>query len=385
MAGELNIKDDGYERELLGLSAPLAFIDFEAFMPQNYIIPGTRTTDTIPCQWSCHILSSHGLNWRGGLSHSEFLWTGDRGWSPIYAFTESLYEATIGARTLLIYTDYEVRCLNMCKQLAQNDMDAYHNAIRNENNEPEQAEYWKNYVVVDARGRKVPLMDIAPKIANWCDSMLSRFYDMCYGYGRNGGVLYWLQSPELQNSNSIKHVMPVAMKEYSGTAELMRSEGEPENGYEGLRQQGCIAKGDECTSRYLSALNRPPRSGVSPHQDGNAPFDSSVESQCLRYCRLDTLSMVLIYLAVLEGTQRWREVANGKFGDYAKFSDGLYHAVIFDADTKTYYKACDHSHNEPHDYSESLDLVSKHTLDRMNIRDFYGSVCPHCRRLNNES
>ena len=93
MAGELQILDDKMEQEFLSLEAPLAFIDFEAIMNTDYLIPGTMATDTIPCQWSCHILNQHGLNWEGNLEHYEFLWTGDVGWSPIYAFVQSLYDA----------------------------------------------------------------------------------------------------------------------------------------------------------------------------------------------------------------------------------------------------------------------------------------------------
>lgn len=381
MAGELNIQDEGCMRELLELPAPLGFIDFEAFMPQNYIIPGTMTTDTVPCQWSCHVLDEHGLNWEGKLHHSEYLWTGDRGWSPIYSFAQSLYEATKDCKTILIYTGYEIRCLNMCKQLAQNDMDMYNAAINGSN--AEQTEYWKNYVVVDANGNKVPLMSIAPKIAGWCDSMLERFYDQCYGRDRNGGVHYWLQSDEFDNSDSIKHVMPAAMKEYSRTAELLMSEGEPSNGYEGLRELGQIAKGDECTSRYLAALNREPRADIVPSEPGNAPFDESIIDQCLIYCRLDTLSMVVIYLAVLEASERWVTKARTNVGSFARFDDGLFHAVEFDADNRVFYKDCDVDHEHPYPYDSELEFVSEETLQNMPIREYYKSVCPECRRMMN--
>lgn len=363
----LHIHDGGFERELLSLPAPLAFIDFETLSASPSPIPGTRTSDAIPCQWSCHTLTKHGLDWRGNIRHDEFLWEGDWEWSPIYAFVESLYEATRDARTILIFSPYEIRCLNLCKQLAENDM----SALRNGEIDPD-------FVMVDMHGRKRPLMEIAPKIEGWCDSMLNRVYDMC-GSG-SSGVKYWIQSPDLENSNSIKYVLPVAMDEYSGTAELMRYYDEPEDGYAGLRSRGWIAKGDDCQSRYIRALNRPPRSGVDFKADGAAPFDRDIEHQCLVYCCLDTLSMVIIYLAVLEATARWRDVAESEYAWIRFDDDNWIHKAWFDGDRHAAVKACT---------EEAIDAERAHMLTEAEIADLpirtqYATICPRCRRFENE-
>lgn len=447
MAGELNIMDETLEQEFLSCPTPIAFIDFETFMPDvPGIIPGTMITDLIPCQWSCHTMYNHGLNWQGNLRHGEFLWTGDIGWSPIYAFVQSLYYETQDANSIWIYTDHEIRSLNACKQLAENDMAAWSVndilsnyymeatngdlisiayayeelydfaeygtpldfAVYDSNgNELSPNEYtnaimcWKSqdpmpidYVVVDADGHKIPLMDIAPYIKGWCDSIISRVYDQCYGiksiledgsYKRGkGGIKQWMQSPALHQSNSIKYVMPAAMAEYSQSEDLLASEGEPINGYEGLRAMGNIAKGDECQSYYLKALNRPVREGVPYYEDGAAPFDANTEAQCLIYCRLDTLSMVLIYLAVLEATERWREGAALTSAGYALFEDdGLMHSVLMDADNQVFYKDCDVDLENPYPYSYELELYTEEEFNNLPIVKQYELMCPQCRRIRN--
>lgn len=448
MAGELNIMDETLEQEFLSQPTPIAFIDFETFMPGvPGIIPGSMITDLIPCQWSSHTMYTHGLDWDGNLRHGEFLWTGDVGWSPIYAFVHSLYEETADANSIWIYTDHEIRSLNACKQLAENDMNAYRvNDMLNglytceydgeiiplaecydalcdwcegeyddllvcdsRGNELEEREWastvrrWydsnpvaADYVVVDGYGDKVPLMDIAPKIAGWCDSIISRVYDQCYGVKRiledgsykrgAGGIKQWMQSPELHRSNSIKYVMPAAMAEYSDSAALLASEGEPENAYEGLRAMGCIAKGDECQSYYLKALDRPPREGVAFSEPGAAEFDADTERQCLIYCRLDTLSMVIIYLAVLEATDRWREGASMSYAGFAVFDDdGLMHSVEMDADNQLFYKTCDEYGNHPYPYSYELELYTEEEFENLPIREQYAMMCPQCRRIRNEA
>lgn len=443
MAGELNINDEGFARELMSLPLPLAFIDFEAFMPQvPGVIPGTMPNDKIPCQWSSHTIFEHGVDAVNNIRHGEYLWIGDVGWNPIYSFTQSLYNETADAGTICIYTNYEIDSLRACKQLAENDMErwkanellrGYYTYTDEGTKVPLASVYdylvdWLNeqdydfivcddkgndfdirdivnevdewyslnplpydYLVVDANMNKVPLMDIAPLVAGWCDSMLSRFYDLCYGHvsgmkeEHDGGVEYWLQSPEFHRSNSIKHVMPAAMAEYSRSEELLVSQGLPANGYDGLRAMGCIAKGDECTSLYLAALNRPPRQGVPLSAPGFAPFDQSIIDQCLIYCCLDTLSMVVIYLAVMEATDNWRAWADGSFAEFVRFDDdGLFHFIEVDGDRGVFYKGCDENRSYPYPMGTPVEVMPESMLLNMPIREQYAAICPHCRRIRNQ-
>lgn len=438
MAGELNIQDEQFANELLSQPLPMAFIDFEAFVPTiPGIVPGVTPTTTIPCQWSSHTIYEHGLGAADDMTHGEYLWTGDRGWNPIYSFVQSLYNETADCQTIAIYTNYEITCLNNCKEIAAADMerweansildgyfaldengmiiplanfyvelldwldDPYEFPIEDDNghsmdlSDISRAVYsWRdagaidyNFLVVNGYGEKVPLMEIAPQIEGWCDSMLSRFYDLCYGpinSGRGGGVKTWLQSPEFHNSNSIKYVLPPAIKEYSRSEELLVSQGLPANGYEGLRAMGQIARGDECTTIYLRCLDRPVRPGVPMSAEGHAEFDANIENQCLVYCCLDTLSMVMIYLAVLEATERWADRAYNEWAEFARFDDdGLFHFIEIDGDNQVFYKGCDENHEVPYDFATELEIVPEADLANMPIREQYGSICPKCRRLRN--
>lgn len=361
----LMVMDDRFEKELLALSTPLSFIDFETFSSALSPIPGTRPNDAIPCQWSNHILYSHGLDWDGQLYHDEYLWTGDWGFNPIYSFIETLYDSTATSNTILVYSNYEVTCLNRCIRIIENDIEAY-----------EKGEIDDNYVVVTASGHKVPLMEVAYDTLNKINVIIGKIYDLLYGYGRQGGVYVNIQSPDLHSSNSIKYVGDLATESYSRSGELMMAFGLPANGYEGLRQEGVIAKGDDCTNLYCAALNRPPRAGVDIHEDGNAPFDQNIASQCLRYCCLDTLSMVMIYLAVLEETENYRIVNEHKVGQFIETPDGMYHSVYADGDRQCVVCVCDGSEIP---WDEAY-LVSQMTLDAMSPDEFFSRVCPDCRR-----
>lgn len=63
------------ETELNKIVAPAHFIDFETLSPALPVYPGTRPYETVPFQWSDHILDRN-----GGVTHSEFL--ADRSGDP---------------------------------------------------------------------------------------------------------------------------------------------------------------------------------------------------------------------------------------------------------------------------------------------------------------
>lgn len=324
-----HILDTHYRDELVALPTKISFIDFETMTNTPSPIPGVQSGQLIPVQFSNHILTRHGLDWKGNIEHDEFLWTGDYGFSPVYAFVRALHKSVAGSETIVIYTSYEIRCLNECAKMIQADIDAYNDGMFDD-----------TYVAVDENGHKVPLMSIAEETLDMVGEILnSNIYDQCRGWCNDGGVTLWLQSPDLNHSNSIKDVLPVAMDEYSGTQELLAYFNEPLDGYAGLRREGHIAKGDECTTKYSAALDRPWRDGVPYDEDGAAPFDPDIEAQCLRYCCLDTLAMVIIYLAVLEATDRFEKGYGSEVSEYVLFhDDGKFHKCIVDGDKKTVQK-----------------------------------------------
>jgi len=83
---------------------PVHFIDFETFMPALPVFPGTRSYQTIPFQWSDHVLSSDGQ-----VSHREFLHDGRD--DPRKRFAESVLEAAGTGGSIVVYSGYEEYCL----------------------------------------------------------------------------------------------------------------------------------------------------------------------------------------------------------------------------------------------------------------------------------
>jgi hypothetical protein len=83
---------------------PVHFVDFETFMPALPVFAGTRPYQTIPFQWSDHILSTDGQ-----VSHREFLHGGTD--DPRPRFAESLLDAVSVTGSVVVYTGYEEYCL----------------------------------------------------------------------------------------------------------------------------------------------------------------------------------------------------------------------------------------------------------------------------------
>jgi len=80
---------------------PTCYLDFEAMMPPIPLYQGTRPYQTIPFQWSLHVIDADGV-----LHHREFLAKG--GEDPRRRFAEALIEAlTAFGGPILVYSAYE--------------------------------------------------------------------------------------------------------------------------------------------------------------------------------------------------------------------------------------------------------------------------------------
>jgi hypothetical protein len=86
--------------ELLDVEYPIHFLDFETISPAVPRYAGTRPYQTIPFQWSDHILLED-----GSIEHREYLCMEDK--DPRTEFTETLLEALGESGTIFIYTGYE--------------------------------------------------------------------------------------------------------------------------------------------------------------------------------------------------------------------------------------------------------------------------------------
>jgi Domain of unknown function(DUF2779)/Domain of unknown function DUF83 len=86
--------------ELLDVEYPIHFLDFETIAPAVPGYAGTRPYETIPFQWSDHILFED-----GSIEHREYLFLEDK--DPREQFAGTLLEALGDAGTIFTYTGYE--------------------------------------------------------------------------------------------------------------------------------------------------------------------------------------------------------------------------------------------------------------------------------------
>jgi predicted RecB family nuclease len=86
--------------ELLDVEYPIHFLDFETIAPAVPRYAATRPYETVPFQWSDHILFED-----GHVKHREYLCMEDR--DPRAEFTETLLEALGDEGTIFTYTGYE--------------------------------------------------------------------------------------------------------------------------------------------------------------------------------------------------------------------------------------------------------------------------------------
>ncbi len=80
---------------------PACYLDFEAMMPPIPLYAGTRPYQTLPFQWSLHVMDAD-----GSLAHEEFLADGTE--DPRRAFAKSLIAALAGTSLpIVVYSAYE--------------------------------------------------------------------------------------------------------------------------------------------------------------------------------------------------------------------------------------------------------------------------------------
>jgi hypothetical protein len=93
------------------ITFPAAFLDFETIGPAIPHYAGTRPYQTIPFEWSDHILYEDGT-----MEHREFLHDEDT--DPREDFCRTLLETLSEKGSIFIYTTYEVGIMtNLAKEL----------------------------------------------------------------------------------------------------------------------------------------------------------------------------------------------------------------------------------------------------------------------------
>ena len=105
--------DSNLYDSLSDVNFPVHFLDFETIMPGIPRYAMTRPYQTIPFQWSDHILHPDGK-----IEHRDFLSDKDR--DPRADFTRTLLDGLKNEGTIFIYTTYEQRILReLAEQLPQ--------------------------------------------------------------------------------------------------------------------------------------------------------------------------------------------------------------------------------------------------------------------------
>jgi hypothetical protein len=145
--------------ELLDVEYPVHFMDFETFATAIPRYANTRPYQTIPFQWSDHILSQI-----GNLQHKEYLCSEDK--DPRKEFAKSLIDSIGEEGSIFIYTSYEKGVLRQ-------------------------------------------LIEDFPQFADQLNNIINRFKDLYAIIRRN----YY--NPEFQGSYSLKSVLPALVPDMS--------------------------------------------------------------------------------------------------------------------------------------------------------------------------
>ena len=240
------------------LKYPLHFIDFETYISAIPHHRGMRPYEKITFQWSCHTIPHQGAE----LIHKEFI--NDEYSFPNFRFAESLMECIGDSGTPLMWSPFENTTLR--EVLDQMDSRGYKNGKLKE---------WLFRITSDEDrpGRFVDLADLTLK--------------------------YYFH-PEMKGSYSIKKVLPAIWKNNPWLREdhwfSVYAPGYEDNldPYDTLVKQMTDLEEDEVVQDGTGAMR-----AYHDMMYGLSSKDSQKRAylkQCLlNYCKLDTMSMVIIW------------------------------------------------------------------------------------------
>jgi len=155
MKGNVEWIGPGLKEALHGVRYPVHHLDFETFMPAIPRYPNTRPYQTIPFQWSNHIVSGDGQ-----MRHEKYLCSDPK--DPREEFALTLLESIGRDGTICVYSGYEARILR-------------------------------------------ELADAFPRLKPDLDRAIERFWDLL------SVIRAYYYHPELKGSFSIKSVLPAAV------------------------------------------------------------------------------------------------------------------------------------------------------------------------------
>ena len=251
-SGESERIDSALFEELDSLRYPLFFIDFETIRPAVPYHLDLYPYDIELFQWSVHKQSSQG----GKIEHFEFL--NDTYGNPNDAFIRSLRDCIGNSGTILTWSSYE----NTQIRKYLNDLS-------------------EDQKVVD------------PSLLSWLTSILK---DKDGGYRQVDMHDDWIKKmyfhKDMKGRTSIKVVLPAILSETNPQANIdlltqvglyKVKDGGIVDPYKLLER---VSDGGKAMEAYEELI-------CSPNLPGSNPTE--LRKQLLEYCRLDTLSMVVIF------------------------------------------------------------------------------------------
>jgi hypothetical protein len=105
----------GAKEILESLADPRYYLDFETIGPAVPFWEGTRPYQPLPVQWSIHIDDGKGDGSLESMRHDEFL--DISGEPPMRRLAEEMIRVLGDSGPVLMYTDYELRCINTLIEL----------------------------------------------------------------------------------------------------------------------------------------------------------------------------------------------------------------------------------------------------------------------------
>jgi hypothetical protein len=162
-AGEPELLPRGKEI-LRSLAYPRYYLDFETIGPAVPFWEGTRPYQALPVQWSIHIDDGKGDGSLESMRHEEFL--DISGEPPMRRLAEEMIRVLGDSGTVLMYTDYELRCINTLIKLYP-DLEAPLKAIIDRLEDL--AEVLRDYYYHPSMLGSWSIKDVAPAIAPHMD------------------------------------------------------------------------------------------------------------------------------------------------------------------------------------------------------------------------
>lgn len=212
--GKTEIETDLIRSDLQGLEYPLHFIDYESFNPAIPMYNGYKPYDQMPFQWSLYILREPNTE----LEHYEHIEMNKC--DPIPTFISDLQKVIDSRGSIIVWN--------------------------------------KTF----EGGQNKRMGEIHPSIANFCENMNNRMYDLMDIFRKQ-----WYAHPSFKGSFSLKNVLPILV---------------PTLTYGDLE----IAEGATAMAQWEKAVY------------GDGQDADKIKSSLLKYCGLDTLAMVKILEAV---------------------------------------------------------------------------------------